>query len=125
MDSLISSVAAFITGARMDIFGVNTVIDPGVYWLGHMYSSTSATTGTSGGIAAGVMISTQSRLGLLENLANAYKQLGKSVSNSTTNIQPFHGYLATTTSAASAVLAITDIRGTTGRAYWNFLQSTY
>ena len=123
VNSLISTAVAFLSGARMDIIPLSTVIQPGEYWFAHMFSSTSSTTGT--GYGGGTAFSTQSRLGLLENAMNAYKRLGVSVSNSTTNVQPFHGYLATTTSGASAIINVTDVRGTTGRAYWNYQVSTY
>ena len=119
----VNTVNSFVSGSRFDMIPLTASLPPGVYWLGHMFTSTSSTTGTNAG--AGTLFSTQSRLGVLENLMNAYKRLGSSVSNSTTNAQNFHGYLATTTSLASNIIAPTDMRGTTGRAYWNFAQSTY
>lgn len=124
-DSLVSGAVAYLSGARMDIFGMSTTLAPGVYWLAHMFTSTSSSAGTSGGIPAGTMFSTHSRLGLLENLVNAYKQLGKSVSNSSTNVQPYHGYLATVTSNPTSIINTSDMRGTSGRMYWNNFVSTY
>src|SRR6185369_15277292 len=114
------------SGARMDVFGFSTTLPANEYWLAHMFTSTSSTAGTAGGVGtAGTLFQTHSRLGLLENLVNAYKVLGKSISNSTTNVQPFHGYLATTTSQATSIINTSDIRGTTGRIYWNSFVSTY
>jgi hypothetical protein len=124
-DSLVSNVGAYVSGARMDIFGFSTTLPPGIYWLAHMFTSTSSSAGTSGGIPAMRLISTHSRLGLIENLVNAYRPLGKSVSDSTTNVLPFHGYLATTTSNATSIINITDVRGTSGRMYWNYFVSSY
>ena len=117
------TVNSFYSGSRMDIMPVASTIAPGAYWLGHMYTSTSSSAGTA--YTTGTMFSTQSRLGLLENLQNAYKRLGLSVSNSSTNVQVFHGFLATTTSLATGFIDTADMRGTTGRMYWNFAQSTY
>lgn len=124
-DSLISNVVAFVSGARMDIFGVSTSFAPGCYWLGHMFTSTSGSSGTSGGIGTGRMFSTHSRLGLLENAMGAYKVLGKSVSNATSYPEPFHGHLATTTSGATSIINTSDMRATTGRMWWNYFVSTY
>jgi hypothetical protein len=125
-DNLITGAVAYVTGARMDIIGFSTTIPPAEYWLGHMFTSTSSTAGTAGGIGtAGTLFSTHSRLGLLENAMGAYRVLGKSVSNSTTNVPPFHGYLASTTSNATSIINTSDVRATTGRMYWNYFVSTY
>jgi hypothetical protein len=125
-DNLITGAVAFISGARMDMFGVSSTLPNGEYWFAHMFTSSSSTTGTAGGIgAAGTMMTVHSRLGLLENNMGAYKQMGQSVSNSTTNVQPFHGFLATTTSNATSIINSGDVRATTGRAYINFFVSTY
>jgi hypothetical protein len=108
------------------MIGIGITISPGEYWFAHMFTSTSSSTGTIGGIGTSfIQFGTHSRLGLLENAVGAFKRIGESVSNATTNVQPFHGYLATTTSNASAVIAINDVRATTGRAYWNYFVSTY
>lgn len=119
----VSTVNSYVSGSRMDMMPFNTTLTPDVYWLAHMYTSTSSTAGTA--YTTGTIFSTQSRLGVLENLVNAFKPIGSSVSNSTTNVQPFHGFLATTTSLATNIVDVADIRGTTGRVYWNFAQSTY
>ncbi len=70
-------------------------------------------------------MSTHSRLGIIEAAVNAYKPLGKSISDSTSNVQPFHGFLATTTSNPTSIINKTDIRGSTGRIYWNSFVTTY
>ena len=122
-NTLISAVNNYVSGSRMDIIPWATSVPPDNYWIGHMWSSTSSTTGT--GYGAGTLFSTQSRLGLLENNLVAFKRPGASTSNATTNVQPFHGYLATTTSAATANIGTGDVRQTTGRAYWLYMQSTF
>lgn len=123
IDSMVSAANRYVSGARMDIIPFNSTLPPGAYWFAHNFFSTSSTTGTNYG--GGTMFSTQSRLGLLENNMAAYKRLGASTSNATTGVIPFHGYLATTSSAASSIINTSDIRFTTGRAYWYFAQSTY
>ena len=114
---LTTGCAAFISGSVMNVAGFTTTLAPGNYWLGHMQSSTSSTTGTNYG--AGTVLSTQSVLGLLENNMVNFKQIGKSVSNSSTAPIPWHGYFATTSAAAPASIATSAIRATTGRMYWN------
>lgn len=123
IDSMVSAAARYVTGALAVAVPFGTTLAPGVYWLAHMYSSTSSTAGT--GYAAGTMFSTQSYLGLLENVLSAYKRIGFSTSNASTNFMPFHGYLATVSSSATSIVNTVDIKNTTGRMYWNFFQSTY
>jgi len=122
INSFISTAAAYVSGARMDIIALSNTIAPGIYWLGHLLHSTSSTTGT--GYGAMTAIQAHSRLGLLENLVNAYRRQGSSASNSSTNMQPFHGYFATTSTAPVGTINTSDIRGTTGRIYWNFQVTT-
>lgn len=122
-DNLITGAKAYLSGARMDMIPFATSLPAGEYWFAHMFTSTSSSAGT--GYSTGTMHSTHSRLGLLENLVNAYKRLGVSVSDSTTNVVAFHGYLATTTSQASGIINLTDVRGTSGRAYWNIDQRSF
>jgi len=124
-DSLVSAAAAFVTGARMDIFGLSSTFGPGIYWLAHMFTSTSSSTGTSGGLPVPRLFSTQSRLGIIEVSLGNYKQLGKNTSNSSTNVLPFHGFLQTTTSNATSIINTSDIAATTGKMYWNFFVSSY
>lgn len=125
-NSLISSAGAYLSGSIMEIYGLSTTLPPCIFWVGRMQFSTTASAGTSGGIAAmGTYFGVRSVLGEVEHLGNAYKRQGLSVSNSSTNFAPFHGYLATSTTQASASLGTADIRGTTGRQYWNYLASSY
>ena len=122
-NSFVSVPNNYVSGSRMDIIPWASSITPDNYWIGHMWSSTSSTTGT--GYGAGTLFSTQSRLGLLENNLVAFKRPGFSTTNSTSNFLPFHGFLATTTSAATANIGTGDVRGTTGRAYFVYMQSTF
>lgn len=127
-NSLITGAVAYLSGSRMNIYGFNTGLSAGDYWLANMVSSTSSTTGTAGGIgAAGTLFSTQSFVHMLEFVGQAYKRLGVSVSNASTVFEQFHGSLATTTSAASSVVATSDLRNyvTNHRRYFNFARSTY
>lgn len=121
--SLISGAANYVTGARADIIPVATLIQPGVYWFAHMFTSSTSVTGST--YTQFTVFSTQSRLGLLENNMLAYKRLGASTSNASTGFPLFHGFLATTTSAATSIINTSDVRGTTGRAYFNLMQTTY
>ena len=120
-NNLITGVVAYVSGARRDGIPIATKLDPGQYWLGHMFTSTSSSTGT--GYSTGTMMSTHSALGLLENLFNAYKAPASSISNSSSQPVMFHGYLKTTTSVASSVMATSDIIYTSGRIYWNHQRS--
>jgi hypothetical protein len=122
-NNLITGAVAYVSGARMDVIGNSSTLAPGVYWLAHMFTSTSSSAGTN--YSQGTAFSTQSRLGFLENNLGAYKRLGLSVSNSSTGFPSYHGYLQTTTSQATSIINTSDIRATTGRAYWNFAVSTY
>ena len=125
-DSLISNVGAYISGSFMAPHGFSTTLSPGIYWIGRMQNTTTSSAGTSGGIGAmGTYFGQASILGGVEHLGNAYKQLGKSVSNSSTNFAPFHGYLATSSTNATSIIGTADIRGTTGKAYWQYFVSTY
>jgi hypothetical protein len=125
-DSLISNVGAYISGSFMVPHGFSTTVPPGIYWVGRMQFSTTASAGTSGGIGSmGTYFGQASVLGGVEHLGVAYKRMGLSVSNSSTNFAPFHGFLATSTTNATANLGTADIRATTGKAYWNYFVSTY
>ena len=78
-------------------------------------------------MTAGTMMSTQSIYHVLEFVNQAYKRAGQSVSNSSSAILPFHGSVATTTSAPISTLATSDMRNyaANNRLYWNYLQSSY
>jgi hypothetical protein len=125
-NSLISNVGAYISGSFMAPHGLSSTIAPGIYWIGRMIFTTTASAGTAGGIGSmGTYFGQASVLGGVEHLGIAYKQLGKSVSNSTTNFAPFHGFLATSTTNATSIIGTADIRGTTGQAYWQYFVSSY
>jgi hypothetical protein len=123
VNSFVNTAAAFVSAAHMDMFGMTTALAPGVYWLAHMIISTSSTAGTNYG--AGTVLGGVSRLGLLENAVSAYARAGVSVSQTSSNIQPFHGFLNTTTGGASSAIGSSDYRNTTGRMYWNYWQTSY
>ena len=87
--------------------------------------TSGSTTGT--GNTQGTAFSTHSRVHMLQFVDQAYKQLGTSVSNTTTDVEQFHGSLATTATSATAALATADLRNflTNHRVYWNYAQSSY
>jgi hypothetical protein len=125
-DSLISNVGAYLSGSMMQIFGMSTTAPPGIYWVGRMQFTTTASAGTSGGIGSmGTYFGQCSVLGQVELLGNAYRRQGLSVTNSTSNFFPFHGFLATSTTDATSIINTADIRGTTGQMYWNYFASSY
>jgi hypothetical protein len=127
-NSLITGAVAYLSGSKVVLYPFATSIPAGDYWLAHMYSSTSSSSGTAGGVGtAGTMFSTQSYVHILEVVGQAYKQLGRSVSDSSTDFQQFHGSLATTTSAPSSIVGTVDMRNfvTNHRLYWNHARSTY
>jgi len=121
VNNLITGVVAYLSGSRMDVIPVASNIPAGAYWLAHNFWSTSASAGTR--YTALTMMSTHNRLGLLEHNVQGYKRLGLSVSDSTSTPIAMHGYFATTSTAAPANIATSDVRGTTGRMYWNYLRS--
>lgn len=124
-NGLITGALAYVTGSKMLLFPFATSLSAGQYWMAHMYSSTSGSTGTN--YSAGTMFSTQSYVHALQFMDQAYKQLGLSVSNSSSDVEQFHGSLATTTSLPTAVVATSDMRNlvTNHRLYWNYAQSSY
>ena len=125
INSLLASVQSYISGSMMQVVPFNTSLPAGQYWFAHMFTSTSSAVGagssTAQYIAGRTMFSTYGELGLLENRLSAFKQQGSSTTNVSSCFVPFHGYLATTTSAATLSLATSDIRETTGRVYWNYV----
>jgi hypothetical protein len=122
-NNVITGAVAYLSGSRMDVLGLNTTLNAGQYWLAHMWSSSSASSGTR--YTAGTMFSTQSVLGLLENNLGGFKGNGLSVSNTSTNAIPFKGFLNTTTASATSNMNNADIRYTTGRIYWNYDGDAY
>jgi hypothetical protein len=125
-DSLISGIGAYLSGSIMAPMGLSTTFQPSIYWIGRMFFSTTASAGTSGGIPAlGTYFGAASVLGGMEHAGGAYKRLDVSVSNSTSNWAPFHGFLATSTTQATSIINTSDMRGTVGKAYWNYFVSSY
>lgn len=121
--SLLTGAARYFTGSRMEIVPINTSLPEGDYLFAHMFSSSTSVTGTN--YTGGTVFTTQSRLGMLENNMGAFKQIGQSTTNATSSPQIFHGYFATTSLSAPAVINSSDVRSTTGRAYWNYALTTY
>lgn len=118
-NNIISNVVAYVSGARMDVLGMNSTLDPGQYWIAHCQSTnTVATSATYGG--NGAMFVQHSVIGILENQLNAYKMNGSSVSSSNSNAIPFKGILRTASSGATSAAANSDLNYTTGRIYWNY-----
>ena len=127
-NNLITTAVAYVSGSKAMIFPFATSIPAGQYWLGHMVSSTSSTTGTAGGVGtAGTLWSTQSYMHILEITMQAYKQFGQSVSNSSTDLQQFHGSFATTSTSPPSTIATSDMRNlvTQARLYFNHARSIY
>ncbi len=124
-DSLITGAVAFLSGSRAQIFPFATSLPAGEYWLGHMFSSTSSTTGT--GYGGGTLWSTQSLVHNLEFVGRAYKRLGLSVSDASFGLPIFHGSNATVSSLPFAIINTSDMRNllTNARMYWNYAQSSY
>lgn len=124
-DSLITGALAYVTGSKFLPFGFATSMRPDNFWLAHMYTSSSSSTGTN--YSPGVMWSTQSLLFNLEFVGQAYKRFGQSVSNSSTMYQHWHGSVATTSSNPFANIATSDMRNfaTNHRLYWNYIKTTY
>lgn len=102
-----------------------TQLNAGEYYLGMMISSTSSSTGTN--YSAGTMFSTQSVIGVVEFINQAYKRIGQSASNSSTCIMPYHGSVATVSTSPIGTLNTSDMRNfpANQRRYWNYVQSSY
>jgi len=121
--SLITPAVAYLSGSRVMISPFATFLPAGNYWLAHMLTSSSSSTGTSGGVGvAGTMFQTQSLVYIADFDAQAFKQLGQSVTNTSSMFQRFQGSLATTTSSPMAFVAESDLRGFADnqRLYWNY-----
>ena len=115
------NAGAYVSGSIMNAYGFSTTLAPGNYFIAHMFSSSTATQGLNYA-GVGTIFSTQSVLGLLENNIGGYKQIGMSISNSSSQAQLFHGFMATTSTAPVGSLNSTDFRYTTGRMYFNYNQ---
>lgn len=128
-NSLITGGGAigFITGSNMMMIPMSTTLPPGNYWLAHMHSisSTGSTTGGGNYLAGTAFNSTPRRMAILDPVLTAFKMLGNtSTGNSSSVVIPFKGHFATTTTAAPAAMATSDIRASTGRLYFNMIQTT-
>lgn len=127
-NSLITAAQNWITGSDLVMIPFNTTLAPGNYWLAHMHtiSSGGGTTGGGNYLAGTMFNSAPGRMGLLDPVLTAFRMVGYSVTtaNSTTLAVPFKGHLATTSSAASSNMATGDMRATTGRLYYNFIQGS-
>lgn len=125
MNSLISGAVAYMSGSKYVVMPFATQLPAGDYYMAFMISNTSSSTGTN--YSNGTMFSTQSVMGNLEFVHQAYKFIGESVSNSSTCIPPFHGSVATTSTSPITSLGTSDMRNfvTNHRRYWNYVQSTY
>jgi hypothetical protein len=125
-DSLITGAIAYLSGSKYMPVPFATKLPPDNYWLGHMVTSTSSSTGTN--YSTGTMFSTQSYVHNLEFVGQAYKKLGVSVSNTSSIYQGgFHGSVATVSSLPVTSLATSDMRNlvTNARLYWNYHKTTY
>lgn len=124
-DNLITGAIAYLSGSRQAIFPFATTLAAGIFWVGHMLTSTSSSAGTN--YSTGTMFSTQSLLHNLEFVGQAFKRLGLSASDSSSAFQRFHGSLATTTSSPTSRIATSDLRNlaTNARMYWNYAVSSY
>lgn len=125
MNTLITGAVAYVSGSKMLPVGFNTQLPAGDYRFAMMISSSSSSTGTN--YSTGTMWSTQSVLGQLEIVTNAYKRVGLSVSNASTAAVPYHGSVATTSTSPISPLRTSDMRNfaTAHRRVWNYLQSSY
>jgi hypothetical protein len=105
----------------------NTTLPPGDYFLAHAMTTQSGTSTTGGGnYAAGTMFTSNPAYWFISVAQQSgFKKLGYSnVANSTTQGQPWLGYFATTSTGAPATMAKSDMRNTTHRLYWNYLQKS-
>ena len=100
-DSLITGAVAYLSGSRLLVFPFDTTLDAGNYWMAHMYTSTSSSTGTA--YSQGTMFGSQSLVHNLHVVDRAFKRLGKSVSDATSMVFQFQGSLATTTSTPTSL----------------------
>jgi hypothetical protein len=118
INSLITGAVAYMSGAQMRAIGLNTYLSAGNYWFAHMFTSSSASAGTN--YTLGTAFSTQSYLGKSEYTMQNYTRLGTSVSNTTSTPIIYHGFLATTTSNASSVVASSNMRNIGTRVYFHY-----
>lgn len=120
-----TAISEWFAGSMQYQVPFNTTLPPGDYYLAHAFTTQSGTSTTGGGnYAAGTMFGSAPAYWFLTlGQQSAFKRLGYSnVANSTSVQMPYQGYLATAASTATAYMARTDIRNTTHRLYWNYIQ---
>jgi hypothetical protein len=124
-NNLITGAVAYLSGSKFIPIPFATQLNAGEYYIGVMISSTSSSTGTN--YSTGTMFSTQSVFGQVEHINQAYKMVGRSVSNTSTCIMPFHGSVASTSTSPITSLGTSDMRNFAAnqRRYWNYVQSSY
>lgn len=127
-NSLITAAQNWITGSNQVFVPFNTTLAPGNYYLAHMHTITSGGGTTGGGnyLAGTCFNSAPGYMCVLDPVLTAFRQVGYSVTtaNSTTLAVPWKGHLATTTSAVSSNIASADMRASTGRLYYHFIQKS-
>ncbi len=117
----------YIIASNMMMVPMSTTLPPGNYWLAHMHSisSTGGTTGGGNYLAGTAFNSTPGRMCILDPVLTVFKQFGSTTTgNSSSVVIPFKGHFATTQTAAPAAMATSDIRASTGRLYFNTMQTT-
>lgn len=119
----------YLTGSYMAMVPFTTTLPAGQYWLAHMHSISSIGSTTGGGnYLAGTMFnSTPGRMCLLDPVLTAFRQFGSTatVGNSSSVVVPFNGWFTAATSVVPSEMATSDMRATTGRLYFNTIQTTY
>ena len=118
------AVMDWFTGSVLHLIPFNTTLPPGIYYLAHMHTidSTGGTTGGGNYLAGTCFNSSPGRMCILDPVLTAFKQLGNSTAaTSTTMAIPFKGHLVNTSSQASANIAPSALRATTGRLYFDFV----
>lgn len=121
------AVQDWFTGSVMHMVPFTTTLPSGEYWLAHMHSISSGGGTTGGGnyLAGTCFNSSPGRMCILDPTLTAFKQMGLSTAAfSSSVVVPFKGHFATTTSAAPAQMATSDLRATTGRLYWNYMNTS-
>jgi hypothetical protein len=106
----------------MDIFGFNTTLGGDAYILAHQFMSSTSGATTGGYIlASGTLMSTNVRSPMMLELNfAAYRQVGKSSSNTLSQAYPWHGVGTVTNSLAPNPIGTADLRNTNVRMYWNY-----
>ncbi len=121
------AVQDWFTGSVQWRIPFDTTLAPGPYWIAHMHSisSTGSTTGGGNYLAGTAFNSAPGRMCLLDPVLTAFKRMGDTtVANSTTLAIPFKGHYATSSISAPAAIMTSDMRATTGRLYWNYMQTS-